>query len=81
MVWGAVFQRNILLASSVGCLKMEVECLFRTVSIPDDWVSVWKNTISVLFAFKGHKMEGGLIWNSSFESISHTTFYGNKDLF
>jgi len=33
----AVFQWNILLASSGGCLKMDVVCLFRTVSIPNDW--------------------------------------------
>jgi hypothetical protein len=26
----------MLLVSSVGCLKIEVACLFRTVSIPDD---------------------------------------------
>jgi len=29
-----------------------VVCLFRTVSIPDDWVSVWKYTILVLFRLK-----------------------------
>ena len=52
MVWGAVFQRNILLVSSGGCLKMGVVCLFRTVSIPDDWVSVWKYMILVLFGLK-----------------------------
>jgi hypothetical protein len=43
---------NILLVSSGGCLKMEVVCLFRTVSIPDDLVSVWKDTISMLFELK-----------------------------
>jgi len=52
VVWGAVFQRNILLVSSGGCLKMEVVCLFRTVSIPDECVSVWKYTILVLFGLK-----------------------------
>jgi hypothetical protein len=29
MVWVAVFERNILLLSSGGCLKMEVVCYFR----------------------------------------------------
>jgi len=52
MVWVAVFQRNILLASSGGCQKIKGVCLFRTVSIPDDLASVWKDTISVLFGFK-----------------------------
>ena len=36
MIWETVFQRNLLLASSGGCLKMEVVCFFRTVSISDD---------------------------------------------
>jgi hypothetical protein len=40
-----VFERNILIVSSGGCLKMEVVCLSRTVQIPDDLVSVWKDTI------------------------------------
>ena len=31
---------------------MEVVCLFRTLSIPDDLVSVWKDTISMLFRLK-----------------------------
>ena len=69
---------------SGGCLKTEVVCLFRTLSIPNDLVSVWKYTILVLFGLKCHEMEGGfgLVWNSSFGSvISHTTFYRNKDLF
>jgi len=49
VVWGAEFQRNILLVSSGGCLKMEVVCLFRTVSIPDDLVYMWMYRILVLF--------------------------------
>ena len=85
VVWWAVFQRNILLASSGVCLEMGVVYLFRTLSIPDDLVSVWKETISMLFGLKWcHEMEGewGLVWNSSYRSmISHTTFYRNKDLF
>jgi hypothetical protein len=44
--------RNILLVSAVGCLKIEVACLFRTVSIPDDLVSVLKDTISVVSGLK-----------------------------
>jgi hypothetical protein len=52
VVWVTVFQSRILLVSSRGCLKMDVVCLFRTVSIPDDLVSVWKDTIAMLFSFK-----------------------------
>ena len=64
---------------------MDVVCLFRTVSLPDDLVYMWKDTISVLFKLKWcHEMDGGgmgLVWNSSFGSkISHSTFYRNKDL-
>ena len=51
MVWVAVFQRNLLSASSGGCLKMDV-CLLRRLSIPDGWVSVKKDTISMLFRLK-----------------------------
>jgi len=47
-----VFQSNILLASSGGCLKIDVVCLFRTVSIPDDLVSVWKDTVSIPYNLK-----------------------------
>jgi len=63
---------------------MEVVSLFRTVSIQDDVVSLWKDTFSVLFGLKRcHEMWGrwGLVWNSSFGSmILHSTFYRNKDL-
>jgi len=31
---------------------MDVVCLFRTVCIPDDLLSVWKDTISVIFGLK-----------------------------
>jgi len=31
---------------------MDVVCIFRTVSIPDDLVSMWKDTISMLFRLK-----------------------------
>jgi len=31
---------------------MDVVCLFRRVFIPDDLVSVWKDTISMLFSLK-----------------------------
>jgi len=50
--WGAKFQRNVLLVSAGGCLKMGVACLLGTVSIPDDWVSVWRYTFLVLFGLK-----------------------------
>ena len=84
VVWVAVFQRNILLVSSAGCLKRDVVSLFRTVSIPD-LLSVWKDTISMLFGLIGcHEMEGrwGLVWNTSFGCmISHSMFYSNKVLF
>jgi hypothetical protein len=63
VVWGAVCQRNILLVSSVGCLKIEVACLFRTVSIPDDLVTVLKDTISVAFGLKlCHYWKGDGVW-------------------
>jgi len=45
----ALFQRNILLVSLGGCLRIEGVGLFRTVSIPDDLMSVWKDRISMLF--------------------------------
>jgi len=47
-----VFQRNLLFVSSGGTLEMEVVCFFRTVSIPDCYVSVWKETIPVPFGLK-----------------------------
>jgi len=47
----AVFQRNLLLASSGGTLKMEIVYL-RTVSITSYFVSVWKETISVPLGLK-----------------------------
>jgi len=63
---------------------MDVVCLFRTLSVPDDLVSVRSDTISMLFWLKWcHETEGGmcLVWNSNFGSIlSHSTFYRNEDL-
>jgi hypothetical protein len=47
-----VCQRNILLVSSVGCLKIDIACFFRTVSVSDELVSVLKDTISVVFGLK-----------------------------
>ena len=41
MVWVAVFQKNILLVSSGGCLNMEVACVFRTVCMPDYFSGFW----------------------------------------
>jgi len=62
---------------------MDVVCLFRTVFIADDLVSVWKDTISMLISLKlCHEMAGrwGLLGNISFGSmISHSTFYRKKD--
>jgi hypothetical protein len=61
VAWVAVFQRNILLASSAGCLKMEAVYFFRTVPIPDYLVPVWRDTISMLFGLKrGHEIGGEL---------------------
>ena len=52
-----MFQRNIPLASSGCCLKMDVVGLFRKVSLPDDLVSVWKDTM--FFGSKWcHETEG-----------------------
>jgi hypothetical protein len=40
-------------------VKVELVCLFRTVSTLDDLVSVWKDTIPILFRLKlCHEMEG-----------------------
>jgi hypothetical protein len=42
---------------------MEIVCLFRTISIPDGPVSVWKNTISVLYRSKDFMNEKGYgVW-------------------
>jgi len=46
--------------SSGGVLKMVVVCFFRTISIPDYFVSVWKETIPMPFGLKrGHEIEVG----------------------
>jgi hypothetical protein len=44
----AVLQKNIMLASSEGCLKMKMVCFFRTVSIPDNLELVQRDTTSSL---------------------------------
>jgi len=41
VVWVAVSQKNILLASTGGCLKMEVTYFFVTVCIPDYFSALW----------------------------------------
>jgi hypothetical protein len=42
---------------------MDVVCLFTTVSIPDDLMSVWKDRVSILYKLKlCHKMEGEWVW-------------------
>jgi hypothetical protein len=60
---------------------MEVFCFFRKLSIPDYFVTVWKETIPLPFGLKGgHEMEEGqsLVLNSNFVGmISHITFYRN----
>ena len=43
-MWVAVFQGNLQFISLGGFLKMEVVGFFRAVSIPDYFVSVWKET-------------------------------------
>jgi len=81
MIWVAVFQRNLLFVSSRGALKMDVVCFFRKVSIPDYFLTVWKDTIPLPFRLKReHEMEEGqgLLLNSNFEGfIYHITFYRN----
>jgi hypothetical protein len=52
MKWVAVFQRNLLFASSRGALKMEVVCFFRKISIADYFVTVWKEIIPLPFGLK-----------------------------
>jgi hypothetical protein len=52
MIWLAVFQRSLLFESSRGTLKMEVVCFFITVSIPDYFVTVWKERIPLPFGLK-----------------------------
>jgi len=42
---------------------MDVIGVFRAVSIPDYFVSVWKETVPMPFGLKwGHEMEGDRIW-------------------
>jgi len=52
VVWVAVFQNKLLFASSGCVLKMEVVSFFRTVSIANYFVSVWKETIPMPFGLK-----------------------------
>jgi len=47
-----VFQRSLLFVSSGGFLKMEVVGFVRAVSIPDYFVSVWKETVPISFGLK-----------------------------
>ena len=50
-MWGAVFQGSLLFVSSGDFLKMEVDCFFRKISIPDCYVAVLKDKIPMLFGF------------------------------
>jgi len=60
MIWVAVFQRNLLFDSSRGTLKMVVVCFFIKISMPDYFVTVWKEKIPLTFGLKrGHEMEEG----------------------
>ena len=58
---------------------MKVVYLFITVSIPDYFVAVWKETLPLYFGLKwGYEMEEGqgLVLNSNFWGmISHIKFY------
>ena len=55
--------------------------LFRKVSIPDYFLTVWKETIPLPFGLKWeHEMEErqGLLLNGSYEGfLYHITFYRN----
>jgi hypothetical protein len=60
MIWVAVFQRNLLFETLRGALKMVVVCFFIKISIPDYFVTVWKETIPLTFGLKrGLEMEQG----------------------
>jgi hypothetical protein len=49
--------------SPVGCLKIDMACFFRTVSISDELVSVLMDTISVVFGLKlSHEWKRGGVW-------------------
>jgi len=52
VMWLAVFMGNFLFSSSCGFLMTEVECIFRTISIPAFYVSVLKDTIPMLLGLK-----------------------------
>jgi len=63
MIWVAVFQTNLQFAPSGGFLLLVVVCFFRAISIPDYFVSVWKETVLMPFGLKwGHEMEGDRFW-------------------
>ena len=51
-MWGAVFQGSLLFVSSGDFLKMEVDCFFRKISIPDCYVAVLKDTTPMLFGLR-----------------------------
>jgi hypothetical protein len=71
---GEVLQRNILLASSAGCQKMEVVCFFRTETIPDYLVSVWKDTVSVFFGLQMRSWDGARrsrVWYGTVLGVWH----------
>ena len=76
VVWVVVFQSKLLFASSGGVLKMEVVSFFRTVSIASYFVSLWKETIPMLFVWNW--LGQGLVLNSNFgRMIFHIVFYRN----
>jgi hypothetical protein len=83
VVWVAVFQRNILLASLAGCLKMKVVCFFGN-SIHATLFGVGEEGHSfIAFWIENEVMkwrgEWGLVWNRGFGSmIYHTTCIRNK---
>jgi len=57
VVWVAVSQKNILLASTGGCLKTEVTCFFRTVCIPDYFSALWIENEVIKWRGMGFGME------------------------
>jgi hypothetical protein len=63
-------------------VKVDVACLFRTVSVPVYTVSVWKDIFSEHFRLKlGHEWKG-LGFGMALEfrmNDNHTTFCSNRD--
>ena len=74
-----MFQKNLLFVSSGGFLKMDVDSFFRTVSIPDCYLSVCKDTIPMLLGLKMRSLKieedrvgYGTVIFAEFYPISHS---------